>query len=48
MLGGLLLREIGKYGQGVPPHRIDERTELSQALGIQPEIMTGAAPFFFH
>jgi len=48
MLGGLLLREIGKYGQGVPPHRIDERSQLSQALGIQPEIMTGAAPLFLH
>jgi len=48
MFSSLLICEIGKCGQSVPPHRIDVGAQLGQALGIEAKIMTSAAPFFFH
>ena len=39
---------IGKCSQCVPPHRIDVRAQLGQALRIQAKVVAGAAPFLFH
>src|SRR5579872_32327 len=48
MVGSLLVCEIGECGQGIAPHRIDVSAQLLQAFGIETEIVTGAAAFFFH
>jgi len=43
----LLFCKIGIRGEGIAPHGIDVGAQLSEALGIEAKVMTGAAPLFF-
>ncbi|HZH84952.1 MAG TPA: hypothetical protein VFD87_17520 [Phototrophicaceae bacterium] len=46
-MGILLLYEIRKAGQGIPPHGLDVDAQGGEAFGIQAEIVARAAAFLF-